>query len=147
MNSIQGDHHRPSTRGGELLGVAMHGPKPVLDLEKSTLNRNPGYDGQGYTTENPITRSLKRRWDAEDAMRDQVERQVKNKFLEEHANQIFASIEGFLARLDKVLHTTGAAIKINPIWENRDAEALRRADDHRRRQPSTRPWVNCASGR
>jgi hypothetical protein len=48
-------------------------------------------------------RHLKQRWDDEDAVRDELERRAKQMFLEEQANQIFAPIEDYLTRLDKVL--------------------------------------------
>jgi hypothetical protein len=38
-------------------------------------------------------RRLKQQWDEEDAVRDELERRAKRKFLEEEANQLFAPID------------------------------------------------------
>ena len=63
-------------------------------------------------------RRLKQRWDDEDAKRDSVERRTKEIFLEGHASQIFAPIEDYLTRLNKVLHAVGASIEIDAVWEH-----------------------------
>ena len=49
------------------------------------------------------TRTLKQRWDEEDAVRDEQEKRAQQLFLEVEANQTFAPIEDFLIRLSKVL--------------------------------------------
>ena len=52
-------------------------------------------------------RRLNQQWDAKDAERDEREQRARQLFLEEHANQIFATIEDFLTRLNQVLHAVG----------------------------------------
>src|SRR5438309_2454016 len=42
------------------------------------------------------------------------------------ANELFALLENYLTRLDKVLHEANAAIEIGPIWEHLDERKLRR---------------------
>src|SRR5947209_19045164 len=71
-------------------------------------------------------RDLSRRWDEEDKTRDELERQAKRAFLEQEANELFAPLENYLTRLDKVLHEANAAIEISPIWEHLDERKLRR---------------------
>ena len=71
-------------------------------------------------------RHLKREWDDQDATRDELERQAKQSFLEEHANQIFAPIEDYLTKLDEVLRAVGVSVEINPIWEHLGDRRLRR---------------------
>jgi hypothetical protein len=71
-------------------------------------------------------RHLKQQWDDEDAVRDGLERQAQRSFLEEQANQLFAPIEDFLTRLDKVLRTVGGSAEIDGIWEHLGDGRLRR---------------------
>jgi hypothetical protein len=71
-------------------------------------------------------RHLKEQWDDEDAMRDERERRARQLVLEEHANQIFAPIEDFLARLDKVLRAVGGSVEIDARWEHLGDQKLRR---------------------
>jgi hypothetical protein len=71
-------------------------------------------------------RHLKQQWDDEDAARDELERQVQRSFLEEQANQLFAPIEDFLTRLDKVLRTVGGSVEIDGIWEHLGDRRLHR---------------------
>jgi hypothetical protein len=71
-------------------------------------------------------RHLKQQWNDEDAMRDERERQAKQLFLEEHANQIFAPIEDYLTRLDKVLRAVGGSVEIDAMWEHLGDRRLRR---------------------
>jgi hypothetical protein len=40
-------------------------------------------------------RHLKRRWDEEDAARDERERQAKLAFLEQEANELFAPVKNY----------------------------------------------------
>ena len=63
-------------------------------------------------------RHLKRRWDEEDAARDERERQAKRAFLEQEANELFALVENHLTRLGRVLHSANAVVEVNPTWEH-----------------------------
>ena len=72
-------------------------------------------------------RNLKQRWDDEDAARDELERRAKEIFLEDQANQIFAPIEHYLTRLDKVLHAVGASVQIDAVWQHLGDQRLGRA--------------------
>src|SRR4029077_2759348 len=63
-------------------------------------------------------RDLRHRWDEEDKTRDELERQAKRAFLEQEANELFAPLENYLTRLDKVLHQANAAVEIDPTWEH-----------------------------
>ena len=74
-----------------------------------------------------LIRSLKQRWDDEDAARDELERRAKEIFLEDQANQIFAPIEHYLTRLDKVLHAVGASVQIDAVWQHLGDRRLGRA--------------------
>jgi hypothetical protein len=74
-----------------------------------------------------LIRSFKQRWDDEDAARDELERRAKEIFLEEQANQVFAPIEHYLTRLDKVVHDVGASVEISPVWEHLGDQRLGRA--------------------
>ena len=71
-------------------------------------------------------RSLKRRWDEEDAVREERERGAKELFLEQQANEIFAPIERCLIRLDNVLRNFGGSVEINSTWEHVADQRLRR---------------------
>jgi hypothetical protein len=71
-------------------------------------------------------RHLKRRWDEEDATRDQLERQAKRAFLEQEANELFAPVENHLARLGRVLYTANATVEVDPSWEHLGDRKLRR---------------------
>jgi hypothetical protein len=73
-----------------------------------------------------VIRGLRQRWDAEDAERDRLERTRHEIFLAGHASQIFAPVEDYLTRLDKVLRALGASIEIGAAWEILDEEKLRR---------------------
>jgi hypothetical protein len=81
------------------------------------------------------TRSLKQRWDEEDAARDKLQRRAKELFLEEQGKQIFAPIEEYLTRVDNVLRGFGASVYINPTWEHLDDQRLRRVAKVRSTQP------------
>jgi hypothetical protein len=74
-----------------------------------------------------LIRSLKQRWDDEDAARDELERRAKEIFLEDQANQIFAPIEHYLTRLDKVLRAVGASVQIDAVWQHLGDRRLGRA--------------------
>ena len=72
------------------------------------------------------TRTLKQRWDEEDAARDKQEERAQQTFLEEEATQTFAPIENFLIRLSKVLSAAGASVEIDPTWQHLGERRLRR---------------------
>jgi hypothetical protein len=69
---------------------------------------------------------LKHRWDEEDKTRDELERQAQRAFLEQEPNELFAPLENYLTRLDKVVHQANAAVEIDPTWEHLDERKLRR---------------------
>jgi hypothetical protein len=69
---------------------------------------------------------LKHRWDQEDAERDELEEQVRRKFLEQEANQIFSPIENYLTKLAEVLRTAGASVEVDARWEHLGDQKLRR---------------------
>jgi hypothetical protein len=71
-------------------------------------------------------RNLKQKWDDEDAVRDELEQRAKQLFLEEHANQIFAPIEDYLTRLDKVLRAVGGSVEIDAMWKHVGDQRQRR---------------------
>ena len=76
--------------------------------------------------ERASTRTLKQKWDEEDAARDKQEERAQQTFLEEEANQTFAPIEDFLMRLSKVLSAAGASMEIDIIWQHLGERRLRR---------------------
>ena len=71
-------------------------------------------------------RNLKQKWDNEDAARDKLEQDAQQIFREEQASQIFAPVEDYLTRLDKMLHAAGASVVIDPKWEHLPDQRLRR---------------------
>ena len=71
-------------------------------------------------------RTLKQKWDNEDAARDKLSEDSLKIFREEQASQIFAPIEDHFARLDQVLHAVGASMVIDPKWEHLPDQRLRR---------------------
>jgi hypothetical protein len=92
--------------------------------------------GHRHDESHSVVRNLKRRWDDEDAARDELEQQKKQSFVEEQANQIFAPIEDYFMKLDKVLHRINASVKIEANWERLDDQRLRRVVT----VTSTEPW-------
>ena len=84
----------------------------------------------------PAIGNLKQRWDDKDAARDKLEQREKQLFLEEQANQIFAPIEDYFMRLDKVLQRVRASAKIEAMWEHVADQRLRRVAT----VTSTAPW-------
>jgi hypothetical protein len=76
--------------------------------------------------EHSHVRSLKQRWDEEDAARDKQEERAQQIFLEEEANQTFASIENYFTRLSKVLSAAGASVEIDTTWQHLGDRRLRR---------------------
>jgi hypothetical protein len=72
------------------------------------------------------TRTLRQKWDEEDAARDKQEERAQQAFLEEEANKTFAAIEGFLIRLSKVLSAAGASMEIDTTWQHLGERRLRR---------------------
>jgi hypothetical protein len=91
------------------------------------------HEQNGYHS---VIRRLKQRWDDEDAARDELERRAKEIFLEGQANQIFAPIEHYLTRLDKVLHAVGASVQISAVWEHLGDQRLGRAAKVTSRDPN-----------
>ena len=71
-------------------------------------------------------RTLKQRWDEEDAARDKQEEGAQQIFLEEEANQTFAPIENYFTRLSKVLSAVGASVEIDTTWQHLGGRRLRR---------------------
>ena len=47
-------------------------------------------------------------------------------FLEQEANELFAPLENYLTKLEKVLHQANAAVEIDPTWEHLEERKLRR---------------------
>ena len=84
----------------------------------------------------PSIRNLKQSWDDKDATREKLEQREKQLFLEDQANQIFAPIEDYFMRLDKVLHRVRASAKIEAMWEHLVDQRLRRVAT----VTSTDPW-------
>ena len=76
--------------------------------------------------ERASTRSLKQKWDEQDAARDKQEERAQQTFLEAEANQTFAPIEEFLMRLNKALSAAGASMEIDTIWQHLGERRLRR---------------------
>ena len=76
--------------------------------------------------EHPHVRTLKQRWDEEDAARDKQEERAQQIFLEEEANQIFAPIEDYFTRLSKVLSAAGVSVEIDTTWQHLGDRRLRR---------------------
>ena len=74
-----------------------------------------------------LIRTFKQRWDDEDAARDEREQRAKEILLEEQANQIFAPIEHYLTKLNKVVHAVGASVEISPEWQHLGDQRLGRA--------------------
>jgi len=70
-------------------------------------------------------RTLKQRWDDEDAARDKQEERAQQIFLEEEANQTFAPIEGYFTRLSKVLSAAGVSVEIDTTWQHLGDRRLR----------------------
>jgi len=76
--------------------------------------------------EHSPVRSLKQKWDAEDAARNKQEERAQQIFLEQEANQTFAPIEDFIARLRNVLSATGGSVEIDTTWEHLGDRRVRR---------------------
>ena len=76
--------------------------------------------------EHSYIRTLKQRWDEEDAARDKQEERAQQIFLEEEANQTFAPIENYFTRLSKVLSAAGASVEIDTTWQDLGDRRLRR---------------------
>jgi hypothetical protein len=62
----------------------------------------------------------------DDAARDKQEERAQQIFLEEEANQTFAPIDDFLARLRNLLSAAGASVEIDTTWEQLSDRRLRR---------------------
>jgi len=76
--------------------------------------------------EHSHSRTLKQRWDEEDAARDKQEERAQQIFLEEEANQIFAPIEDYFTRLSKVLSAAGVSVEIDTTWHHLGDRRFRR---------------------
>ena len=73
------------------------------------------------------TRTLKQKWDEEDAARDTQEERAQQILLEVEANETFVPIEDFLTRLGKVLSAAASAsVEIDTTWEQLSDRRLRR---------------------
>ena len=134
-----------TTQGGphDYLDVDLNS---IADLRRGRGGRTPhavtSLSPKGFTSQRTIVikmqssipmgdehspiRDLKHRWDEEDKTRDEIERQERRAFLEQEANELFAPLENYLTRLDKVLHQANAAVEIDPTWEHLDERKLRR---------------------
>jgi hypothetical protein len=75
--------------------------------------------------EHSAIRTLKQKWDDEDAERATQEARAQQIFLEAEANHTFAPIEDFLVRLNEVLSAAGASVQIES-WQHLDDRRLRR---------------------
>jgi hypothetical protein len=62
------------------------------------------------------TRTLKQKWDEEDAERATQEARAQQIFLEAEANQTFAPLEDYFKRLGRVLSATGASVELDTAW-------------------------------
>jgi hypothetical protein len=71
-------------------------------------------------------RNLKRRWNLEDTVRDNLEQQAKKAFLEQEANELFTPIEKRLLKLDRILQAANASVEIDRMWEHLEKQQLRR---------------------
>jgi hypothetical protein len=76
--------------------------------------------------EHSHSRTLKQRWDEEDAARDKQEERAQQIFLEKEANQTFAPMEDYLTRLSKVLSAAGASVEIDTTWQHLGDRRLHR---------------------
>ena len=76
--------------------------------------------------EHSHVRTLKQRWDEEDAARDKQEERAQQIFREKEANQTFAPIEDYFTRLSKVLCAAGVSVEINTTWQHLGDRRLRR---------------------
>ena len=84
----------------------------------------------------PSIRNLKQSWDDKDATREKLEQREKQLFLEDQANQIFAPIEDYFMKLEKVLQRVRASVKIEANREHLADQRLRRVVT----LTSTEPW-------
>jgi hypothetical protein len=99
------------------------------------MRRSDGYNekcfaareeaGGGMSDDHSPIRTLKQKWDEEDAARDKREERAQQLFLEAEANHTFAPIEDFLVKLSKVLSAAGASMEIE-TWQHLDDRRLRR---------------------
>jgi hypothetical protein len=71
-----------------------------------------------------LIRNLKEKWDNEDATRGKLEQDARKIFQEEQASQIFAPVENYFRRLNKVLQAAGASVVIAK-WEHLPDQRLR----------------------
>jgi hypothetical protein len=132
-----------TTQGGphDYLDVDLNS---IADLRRGRGGRTPdavtSLSPKGFTSRRTLVtqssirmgdehspiRDLKHRWDEEDKTRDELERQARRAFLKQEANELFAPLENYLTRLDKVIREANAALEIDPTWEHLDERKLRR---------------------
>jgi hypothetical protein len=132
-----------TTQGGphDYLDVDLNS---IADLRRGRGGRTPdavtSLSPKGFTSRRTLVtqssirmgdehspiRDLKHRWDEEDKTRDELERQARRAFFKQEANELFAPLENYLTRLDKVFREANAALEIDPTWEHLDERKLRR---------------------
>ena len=124
-----------TTQGGphDYLDVDLNS---IADLRRGRGGRTPdavtSLSPKGFTSRRTLVtqssirmgdehspiRDLKHRWDEEDKTRDELERQARRAFLKQEANELFAPLENYLTRLDKVIHEANAvpqqALPVHP---------------------------------
>ena len=123
---------------------AVGRPTPPIIGKAATAMSNK------HDKSDPSIRNLKQSWDDKDATREKLEQREKQLFLEDQANQIFAPIEDYFTRLDKVLHRVRASAKIEAMWEcafRRCRSAVPADPDQSFRSiPISVVWRKCAVG-
>ena len=75
--------------------------------------------------EHSTIRSLKQKWDEEDAEQATQEARAQQIFLEAEANRTFAPIEDYFTRLRRVLGATGASVELDTAWAHLSDRRLR----------------------
>jgi hypothetical protein len=75
--------------------------------------------------EHSLGRSLKQKWDEEDAERATQEARAQQIFLEAEASRTFAPIEDYFTRLGRVLSATGASVELDTAWARLSDRRLR----------------------
>ena len=71
------------------------------------------------------TRTLKQKWDEEDAERATQEARAQQIFLEAEASRTFAPIEDYFKRLGRVLSAIGASVELDTAWAHLSDRRLR----------------------
>ena len=75
--------------------------------------------------EHSHVRTLKQKWDEEDAERATQEARAQQIFLEAEANRTFAPLEDYFKRLGRVLSATGASVELDTAWAHLSDRRLR----------------------